>query len=278
MCRSEVAAAPDFISRIGIPTTEEALRTSAKAWNALIPSLPLVDEPPAASDFQRERELLLERVQIAELQRETAELHRATAERERAAAERERAAAERQRDLVIAELNLRARLQAERDRCTAESLIERERSIAEACLQVVDRHQLTVAPPSSVSAPSALAVPQSNSTRRVKRVLTNSIVEDGLLAPRKKYNKCSKEHRQRLTCRAFKSINALVGGSQQGRVDVAAKLVGSPSGSSWKKLMATKKLQGRLGVAFKKDVLNFQRSEKTVCVSNCVLVFTCNAN
>ena len=221
---------------------------------------------------------MLERVQIAELQRETAELHRATAERERAAAERERAAAERQRDLVIAELNLRARLQAERDRCTAESLVERERSIAEACLQVVDRHQLTVAPPSSVSAPSALAVPQSNSTRRVKRVLTNSIVEDGLLAPRKKYNKCSKEHRQRLTCRAFKSINALVGGSQQGRVDVAAKLVGSPSGNSWKKLMATKKLQGRLGVAFKKDVLNFQRSEKTVCVSNCGLVFTCNAN
>jgi hypothetical protein len=269
MCRSEVAAAPDFISRIGIPTTEEALRTSAKAWNALIPSLPLVDEPPAASDFQRERELLLQRVQIAELQRETAELHRATAERERAAAERERAAAERQRDSVIAELNLRARLQTERDRCTAESQVERERSIAEACVQAIARHQLTVAPPSSATTSAPASAPQSNSTRRVKRVLTNTMMEDDL-APRKKYAKCSKDYRQKLTCRAFRSINALVGGSQQGRVDVAAKLVGSPTGSSWKKLMATKKLQGRLGAAFKKDVLNFQRSEKTVCVSHCV--------
>jgi hypothetical protein len=100
--------------------------------------------------------------------------------------------------------------------------------------------------PSTVPLPPVPAAPRSASSRGIKRWLTNS--GDGgaselRASQRKNFGAYSKDYQQKLTSRACRSVDSIVGGSKQGRVDVAARLVGSPSGASFNMLMGRRKIQ-----------------------------------
>ena len=101
--------------------------------------------------------------------------------------------------------------------------------------------------PSTVAPPPLPAAPRSDSSRGIKRWLTNS--GDGgasevRVIQRKNFGAYSKDYQQKLTSRACRSVDSIVGGSKQGRVDVAARLVlGSPSGASFNMLMGRRKIQ-----------------------------------
>ena len=242
MCKSIETLAPDFIDRVGIPTSEAELKTSAKAWVPLLASIPadtaspppppqtsastaavLVPpstEPPSTQAADVESKQLRE-----QMAREIAAL-RAQLVASQAEAFNRQAEALACRAEALKQARLREEAKAQ--------MLQRERMIAMAF-----QHQAAAAAAkvlavtnssSSAMARVTVAQPDSGSTRGVKRLKT-----DSGSAPRPRprgnapFTALSARYKQRVVLESSKAVNDRVGASADGRVAVAAQLVKSPT-------------------------------------------------
>ena len=237
MCKSIETLAPDFIDRVGIPTSEAELMTFAKSWVASLASFradtvlpfppPQTSEPTAAvlvppstagapssatqaADVESQQLVVQDQMarQIAVLQAQLA--------------------------ISQAEALKQARL---RD-VEKSQMFQRERMIAmafqnQAAAAAAAAKALAASTTSSSSAVAGrVAEPRldSGSTRGVKRLKTYS---GSAPRPRPRGNApftaLSARYKQRVVLESSKAVTDRVGASADGRVAVAAQLVKSPT-------------------------------------------------
>ena len=228
MCKSIETLAPDFIDRIGIPTSEAELKTSAKAWVTCLASLPAdTASPPPPPQTSASTAAVL-----VPPSTEPPSIQAADVEFQQLQEQMARQIALLQAQLAIsqAEALKQARL---RDEEKAQ-MFQREQMIAMAF-----QHQAAAAAAkalsattSSSSAVSRVVEPRldSGSTRGVKRLKTDS---SSAPQPRPRGNAAftslSARYKQRVVLESSKAVTDRVGASADGRVAVAAQLVKSPT-------------------------------------------------
>ena len=228
MCKSIETLAPDFIDRVGIPTSEAELKTSAKAWVTCLASLPAdTASPPPPPQTSASTAAVL-----VPPSTEPPSIQAADVEFQQLQEQMARQIALLQAQLAIsqAEALKQARL---RDEEKAQ-MFQREQMIAMAF-----QHQAAAAAAkalsattSSSSAVSRVVEPRldSGSTRGVKRLKTDS---SSAPQPRPRGNAAftslSARYKQRVVLESSKAVTDRVGASADGRVAVAAQLVKSPT-------------------------------------------------
>ena len=228
MCKSIETLAPDFIDRVGIPTSEAELKTSAKAWVTCLASLPAdTASPPPPPQTSASTAAVL-----VPPSTEPPSIQAAGVEFQQLQEQMARQIALLQAQLAIsqAEALKQARL---RDEEKAQ-MFQREQMIAMAF-----QHQAAAAAAkalsvttSSSSAVSRVVEPRldSGSTRGVKRLKTDS---SSAPQPRPRGNAAftslSARYKQRVVLESSKAVTDRVGASADGRVAVAAQLVKSPT-------------------------------------------------
>ena len=243
MCKSIETLAPDFIDRVGIPTSEAELKTSAKAWVPLLASIPAdTASPPPPPQTSASTAAVLVPPSTAEPPSTQA----ADVESQQLRDQMAREIAALRAQLVASQAEAFNR-QAEALACRAEALkqarlreeakaqmFQRERMIAMAF-----QHQAAAAAAKALAATTSLssavarlAEPRldSGSTRGVKRLKT-----DSGSAPRPRprgnapFTALSARYKQRVVLESSKAVTDRVGASADGRVAVAAQLVKSPT-------------------------------------------------
>ena len=228
MCKSIETLAPDFIDRVGIPTSEAELKTSAKAWVTCLTSLPAdTASPPPPPQTSASTAAVL-----VPPSTEPPSIQAADVEFQQLQEQMARQIALLQAQLAIsqAEVLKQARL---RDEEKAQ-MFQREQMIAMAF-----QHQAAAAAAkalsattSSSSAVSRVVEPRldSGSTRGVKRLKTDS---SSAPQPRPRGNAAftslSTRYKHRVVLESSKAVTDRVGASTDGRVAVAAQLVKSPT-------------------------------------------------
>jgi hypothetical protein len=228
MCKSIETLAPDFIDRVGIPTSEAELKTSAKAWVTCLASIPAdTASPPPPPQTSASTAAVL-----VPPSTEPPSIQAADVEFQQLQEQMARQIALLQAQLAIsqAEALKQARL---RDEEKAQ-MFQREQMIAMAF-----QHQAAAAAAkalsvttSSSSAVSRVVEPRldSGSTRGVKRLKTDS---SSAPQPRPRGNAAftslSARYKQRVVLESSKAVTDRVGASADGRVAVAAQLVKSPT-------------------------------------------------
>ena len=244
MCNSIEAAAPDFIDRIGIPTSEAELMISARSWVDLLASIPADTAPPPPPPQTSAPTAAL--LAVVPPSTGTPSTQPADVESQQLREQMARQIAELQAQLVNSQAEALTR-QAEALASKAEALkqarlreeekaqmLQRERMIAMAY-----QHQAAAAAAKALAATtsSSSAVARvaetrldSGSTRGVKRLKT-----DSGSAPRPRprgnapFTALSARYKQRVVLESSKAVTDRVGASADGRVAVAAQLVKSPT-------------------------------------------------
>ena len=232
MCKSIEALAPDFIDRVGIPTSEAELMTSAKSWVAFLASIPADTAPPPPPPQTSAPTAAV--VPPSTTTAEPPSTQAADVESQQLVQPqmaRQIAVLQAQLAISQAEALKQARL---RD-VEKSQMFQREQMIAMAFQQqaaaAAAKAFLTAATASS-SGVVPVAEPRldSGSTRAVKRLKT-----DSGSAPRPRprgiapFTALSARYKQRVVLESSKAVTDRVGASADGRVAVAAQLVKSPT-------------------------------------------------
>ena len=232
MCKSIEALAPDFIDRVGIPTSEAELMTSAKSWVAFLASIPADTAPPPPPPQTSAPTAAV--VPPSTTTAEPPSTQAADVESQQLVqAQMARQIAVLQAQLAISQAE--ALKQAQLREEEKAQMFQREQMIAMAFQQqaaaAAAKAFLTAATASS-SGVVPVAEPRldSGSTRAVKRLKT-----DSGSAPRPRprgnapFTALSARYKQRVVLESSKAVTDRVGASADGRVAVAAQLVKSPT-------------------------------------------------
>jgi hypothetical protein len=242
MCKSIETLAPDFIDRVGIPTSEAELKTSAKAWVTCLASIPADTAPPPpppqtsaptaavlvppSTEHPSTQAADVESQQLREqMAREIAALQAQLVATQAEALNRQaEALASKAEALKQARLREEEKAQMLQRECMIAMAFQHQAAAAAAKMLAVTN--------SSSSAMARVTVPQpdSGSTRGVKRLKT-----DSGSAPRPRprgnapFTALSARYKQRVVLESSKAVTDRVGASADGRVAVAAQLVKSPT-------------------------------------------------